>query len=159
MIWAHSPLVQIRLPRRVILESFECQPKSTKVSATHHQRPRSFTLAIVLLHSPGPSPSRCRSDPKAALHSLLTPIPTSSFKPTHSRSWPCSINHLPTQTQLISGCQSIYLTPLPEYCRISQNGCLGCVCLRMGRAVAEAQMLSVEGFEGPGDHGPLLVEC
>ena len=33
----------------VILESFECQPKSTKVSATHHQRPRLFTLVIVLI--------------------------------------------------------------------------------------------------------------
>lgn len=70
----------------VILESFECQPKSTKVSATHHQRPRLFTLVIVLLHRPGPSPSCCHSDPEAALQSLLTPIPASSFKPTQSRS-------------------------------------------------------------------------
>lgn len=158
MIWVHFPLVQIRLPRRVILESFECQSKSTKVSATHHQRPSSFTLVIGLLHSPGPSPSCCHSDPEAALHSLLTPIPTSSFKPTQSRSWPCSINHLPTQTQLISGCQSVYLTPLLEYCRISRRDAWAAFASTWDELWLK-QMLSMEGFEGPGDQRPLLVEC
>ena len=101
MIWVHSPLVQITLPRRVIFQSFECQSKSMNISATHQQSPGSFTLVVVLLHSPEPSPSCCHSDPEAALHSLLTPLPTSPFKPTPSRSWPCPINHLPKQTQLI----------------------------------------------------------
>lgn len=108
-----------------MFQSFECQLKSVHITVAYHQSPGSFTLVPVLLHSPEPSLSCCHSDPQAALHSLLTPLPTSSFKLTQSKGWPCLIKHLPTQTQLIFACQSISHTALLEYCRISQWGGFG----------------------------------
>lgn len=56
--------------------------------------------------------------PGAAATLTLSPpftaswLPTPSFKLTQSRGWPCPINHLLTQTQLIFGGQSNSLPPL-----------------------------------------------